>query len=182
VPNGAHFSPLVGATHGDGVSFWQPGGIASPGVEVVAESGGTSTMNSEIQAAINAGTAATLLGAPGVNVELGMSSFEFTADLANPLLTLLTMFAPSPDWFTGVHDYQLLAGENGDWLQSVEIPLVPYDAGTDSGADFTSPNSNTAPQQPIFSLENDPAFMPSLLIGIGVDPVPAAGLLLERID
>ena len=182
VPGNAHFSALVGATHSDGVSFWQPGGISSPGVEVVAESGETGTMQNEIQSAINAGTAANLLTAAGVDDELGMSSFEFTADLANPLLTLLTMLAPTPDWFTGVHDYDLLAGENGDWLQSVQIPLRPYDAGTDSGTDFTSPNSDTNPQEPIFSLENDANFLPSLLIGIGADPVPLAGLLLERID
>ena len=39
IPNDAHFSPLVGCSHGSGYVMWQSGAPASPGVESVAETG-----------------------------------------------------------------------------------------------------------------------------------------------
>lgn len=36
--------------------------------------------------------------------------------------------------------------ETGKWLTSVEALLVPYDAGTDSGATYTAANAATSPQ------------------------------------
>ena len=39
LPGGAHFSPLVGCSHGSGYVMWREGALASPGVELVAETG-----------------------------------------------------------------------------------------------------------------------------------------------
>ena len=39
LPNNAHFSPLVGCTHGADYVMWRAGTKASPGVESVAETG-----------------------------------------------------------------------------------------------------------------------------------------------
>jgi hypothetical protein len=50
-PTGAHFSPLIGVTHNDQVTFWESGGIASSGIEQMAETGGTSILQSEFNAA-----------------------------------------------------------------------------------------------------------------------------------
>ena len=41
VPTGAHFSPLSGAVHNSGATFWSAGGTASLGIEAVAELGNT---------------------------------------------------------------------------------------------------------------------------------------------
>ena len=38
-PTGAHFSPLIGASHSAMFQFWTPGGMASEGVKEVAEKG-----------------------------------------------------------------------------------------------------------------------------------------------
>ena len=38
-PSGAHFSPLVGASHSTSYHFWRAGELASPGVKLVAERG-----------------------------------------------------------------------------------------------------------------------------------------------
>ena len=46
----AHFTILIGAVHNSNVTFWQSGGMASAGIESMAETGGTSTLRSEIQA------------------------------------------------------------------------------------------------------------------------------------
>jgi hypothetical protein len=50
-PTGAHFSPLIGVTHNDQVTFWESGDIASSGIEQMAETGGTSILQSEFNAA-----------------------------------------------------------------------------------------------------------------------------------
>ena len=39
LPRGAHFSPLVGCSHGSDYVMWRTGGKASSGVESVAETG-----------------------------------------------------------------------------------------------------------------------------------------------
>ena len=52
-PSGAHFSPLIGAVHNDQVSFWVDGGLATPGIEQMAETGATTAMRSEIHTALS---------------------------------------------------------------------------------------------------------------------------------
>ena len=39
LPSGAHFSPLVGCSHGSDYVMWREGAKATPGVESVAETG-----------------------------------------------------------------------------------------------------------------------------------------------
>lgn len=50
--------------------------------------------------------------------------------------------------------------ENGQWIESKEINLYPYDAGTDSGATYTSPDQPTLPLEAIRRIKpnnpNDP--------------------------
>lgn len=54
---------------------------------------------------------------------------------------------PSPDWFVGVDSLNLCEG--GKWKQEVTLDLQPFDAGTDSGFTFSSPNYPTVPQENI---------------------------------
>ncbi|CAB4015183.1 Hypothetical predicted protein [Paramuricea clavata] len=72
-----------------------------------------------------------------------------------PLVSFITMIAPSPDWFVGVHDYNLCNTTTGKWLDSRTRDLPPYDAGTDSGPRFGSPNQITNPKEDIHLLTNN---------------------------
>jgi len=149
-PPGAHFSPLVGATHTDQVNFWDNGGIASAGIESMAETGSTLALRNEFDAAgDNADTTIITSGTLSSNTVSG----TFMVNESHSLVTLVTMVAPSPDWFVGVHDLQLRA--EGEWLSSLTVDLFAYDAGTDSGSNFLSNNNNTSPQDPI-ALLGDP--------------------------
>lgn len=56
LPGGAHFTTLIGATHQPGQPLWSPGTLASEGIENVAETGDISALETEIDAAIAAGT------------------------------------------------------------------------------------------------------------------------------
>ena len=152
-PPNPHFSPLIGSTHSDGVVFWETGSPASPGIEAMSEVGATSPLDAEVQAAIAAGTAERLIRGEGINSP-GTTSVELRVSRDFPLVTLVSMLAPSPDWFVGVGGLSLI--ENGDWVAEKTIALVLYDAGTDSGRSFRSRNSDTRPQEPITRLEGFP--------------------------
>jgi hypothetical protein len=153
-PGNPHFSPLIGGTHSDGVVFWEPGETASPGIEAMAEEGATSPLASEVRAAIAAGTAERVIQGGGVSRSPGTASLEFQVSEDYPLVSLVSMIAPSPDWFVGVHGLSLI--ENGDWVPEKTMSLAPYDAGSDSGTTYRSRNADTVPPEPIRRLEGPP--------------------------
>lgn len=144
-PPNPHFSPLIGGTHDAGVSFWAPGTLASNGIESMAETGNAGPLASEIDAEIGNGFADQVISGGGTNSP-GSVSVSFTADQNYPMLTLVTMLAPSPDWFVGVHDVPLF--EQGWWVPERVVDLYTYDAGTDLGTDYVSPNADASPALP----------------------------------
>lgn len=146
-PAAAHFSGLIGGTHDDTVQFWTIGGLSSPGMESMAELGGKSTLSSEVSAAIAAGSAGEVVSGGSIFPSPGSASAAFTVSQAHHLVTVVAMIAPSPDWFVGVDGLELLV--NGDWADELIVSLAAYDAGTDDGTTFTSPNADSQPQQPI---------------------------------
>jgi hypothetical protein len=150
----AHFTRLVGGTHNGAVTFWEPGALASPGIERVAEVGSTSMLQSEVQIAIDAGTAkSTLLGASLFSLP-NSTSFTFSVDASHPLVSLASMVAPSPDWFVGVSNLSLR--EQGQWRGQVEVELAAYDAGTEQGSQFSLSNPASSPQEVIRKLVTGP--------------------------
>jgi hypothetical protein len=146
-PGSAHFSPLVGGTHAAGAVFWREGGLASRGIEDMAERGRTSPFDQEMAAAIPNGTAERIFTGGGIDKSPGTVSLEFDISQRFSLVTLVSMIAPSPDWFVGVSGLPLF--ENGQWIDQRRVELVPWDAGTDSGSTFFSPDQVTSPHAPI---------------------------------
>uniref|UniRef100_A0A3B3RW82 Spondin 2b, extracellular matrix protein n=1 Tax=Paramormyrops kingsleyae TaxID=1676925 RepID=A0A3B3RW82_9TELE len=64
-----------------------------------------------------------------------------------PQLSFIIRIVPSPDWFVGVDSLNLCEGDQ--WKESISLDLHPYDAGTDSGFTFSSPNFETIPQEKV---------------------------------
>lgn len=62
-------------------------------------------------------------------------------------LSFIVRIVPSPDWFVGADSVDLCDGDH--WKENVSLELFPYDAGTDSGFTFSSPNFETVPQDKI---------------------------------
>lgn len=145
VPGNAHFTTLAVATHNSSVTFWRVGEKATGGVEILAETGGTSTFINEVNASPHKDQAFTQSVSFGGT---GTASFELTAKRSHPLLTLLTMIGPSPDWFVGLSGYSLLDGDS-NWLNQANIDLFPYDAGTEDGTSFSLSNPDTNPKENI---------------------------------
>lgn len=151
-PSGSeHFSPLVGAVHSDSVSFWASGETASRGIEQMAETGGTGLLVNEIRAAMPDDALSIVRGGGLSTSPASTTTSEIVVTLDHPLITLVTMIAPSPDWFVGTAG-QSLQNEFGQWMDEVTVVLYPYDSGTDDGSSYRSPNADSSPKQPIRSL------------------------------
>jgi hypothetical protein len=163
-PDDPHFSPLIGGTHKATVTFWQPGALASPGIQRMAEAGARSPLSTEIEAAIAAGQAEVVITRDGQFDSPDRVTIEFTVSQQFPLVTLVTMVAPSPDWFVGVGGLPLF--ENGAWREEVQVELFAYDAGTDSGRSFMSADEETRPHVPIARISGFP-----FLVGSQVPPL-----------
>ena len=140
-----HWSPLSGTVHNVQVKFWETDQLASAGIESMAETGSTTALESEIQTAKESAYSQGLIKTSSIGSGAGETSIEFATSDAYPLLTLVSMIAPSPDWFVGVHDLAL-QDSDGNWINSQTINLKLYDAGTDLGTTFTSANSDSSEQ------------------------------------
>ena len=149
MPGNAHFSPLIGAVHNEDLEVWRPGRTASPELEQVAEIG----VNRRMRAFLERRGAQVLEwfeknpGRGGT----ARTTIEFEATRDHHRVTLVTMIAPSPDWFVGVAGLDLL-DRQGEWLTSREVDLFPYDAGTEEGTEFSLDNAATVPRGTITSI------------------------------
>ena len=169
-----HFTILFGALHNSDYVLYEIGGLASRGLESVAEVGGTSILRSEVTDEISAGRADTIVQFGGINAGEGRASIRISANLDFPLLSLATMVAPSPDWFVGLSSQSLL-DESGDWIQHMEIPVHPLDAGTEEGSRFSLNNPASSPHEPISLLTRAP-------FAASRNYPPIATFLIERVN
>lgn len=176
-PGGAHFTNLIGGTHNASARFWELGGLATPGIEAMAERGQITPLDTEVRTAIAAGTAWSVVEAPGLALLPATSRDTFSVNSDFPLLTLTSMIAPSPDWFVGVDSLPLY--ENGQWQPLITVDLFPYDSGTDSGVFFDSPNADSQPREPISPLGAPFTGLPRMgTLTFTLVPEPTSGLLL----
>ena len=153
-PTAAHFSGLIGATHSDQVVFWREGQLASPGIQAMAELGSKSPLSDQIAAAVSAGTAQYELSGGGIRPSPGQVSLDLQISDTHPLVTLVSMIAPSPDWFVGVAGLPLL--RNDRWVDSLTVELHGWDAGTDNGTTYAAMDAPAMPHVRISPLEDGP--------------------------
>ena len=148
VPGGAHFTTLAGAAVNADADLWVPGELASSGLENLAELGQTSTFLAEIAAKTEAGDAGESITSSGTGAT-GTSVFELTVSRDLPNFTFGSMVAPSPDWFVGLSEFPLLDSE-GRWIEDTgDMGLPAWDAGTETGNQFSLSGTATNPAQPI---------------------------------
>jgi hypothetical protein len=141
LPSGWHSSPAVLAAHRSAGDMFAPGVVASPGIENMAETGSTFALLAELSATPTVGDVDTGRGID----RTGSDTLEVAVDGTNGYLSLVTMLAPSPDWFVGFPALQVY--DRDGWLERIVVDLQPYDAGTDSGTQFRSGNVDTQPRQ-----------------------------------
>ncbi|KAM7165008.1 spondin-1 [Macrochelys suwanniensis] len=155
-----HWSAIIGGSHSKNYVLWEYGGYASEGVKQVAELGSPVKMEEEIRQ--QSDEVLTVIKAKAqwpawqpLNVRAAPSA-EFSVDRTRHLMSFLTMLGPSPDWNVGLSAEDLCTKDCG-WVQKVVQDLIPWDAGTDSGVTYESPNKPTIPQEkirPLTSLDH----------------------------
>ena len=89
------------------------------------------------------------------------------------LVSIVTMIAPSPDWFVGIHDKDFCDSNSGMWLENPSYDLLLWDSGTDDGTTFKSPNAKTDPAVNIFQITKDTPNTPFM----GVNPIPTLAVM-----
>lgn len=138
-PSNAHFSPMIGLSHLAGVDVINVGLTATKGVKSMAETGSTTLLIKEFDALhVQTYSLDTLVGkgfsSPGSN------KAEIGVEKGRHMVSIFSMIAPSPDWFVAA-SVSLIDPIDGKWYDEIIVHATAYDAGTDSGESFTSPNS-----------------------------------------
>lgn len=179
-----HWSALIGASHSRSYVLWEYGGYASEGVRQVAELGSPIRMEEEIrqkgdEVLTVIKTKAQWPAWQPLNLRAAPSA-EFSVDRSRHLMSFLTMLGPSPDWNVGLSGEDLCTKDCG-WVQRLVTDLIPWDAGTDSGITYESPNKPLMPQEkirPLTSLDHpqSPFYDPE-----GGAITPVARVVVERI-
>jgi len=145
-PSGAHFSGMIGASHNAKYSIFAVGRRPTPGLERLSEEGKHSPLNTEIRTAIDQGSALMLFESGGLKNWKDSMVSTVRVDPAHPLVSVVNMVAPSPDWFTGASDVNL--AENGAWVARRTLTLPAYDSGGDDGKTYNAPDRDTNPKKP----------------------------------
>ncbi len=160
LPSNAHWSDLVGVNHNSSITFLELDGIATTGVENIAEVGNQSVFQTmEVQNAIDANFAEQFFDAGNLFLSSGSNTIVYTGLEVSehfPLLTMLSMIAPSPDWMIAITSLSLR--ENNSWKPSIIIDLFPFDAGTEDGNTYSLSNPATNPQDVITNISGVPPF------------------------
>jgi hypothetical protein len=147
-PSNPHFSPLVGWVHQKDNTFFDTGKIATDGIKIMAEVGGTSTLVEDLQALIDQKKGLKTYVGGGLGNGVGNISLDITINNEFPAVSFATMLAPSPDWYIAVVNV-VLTDDDGDFIETKTIHGGVYDAGTDSGTTFTAANNISNPRENI---------------------------------
>ena len=164
-PEQPHMSGLIGATHNSRYVLFRDGHTASSGLELVAENGRVKTLRAEFAEALRRGRLGTMIDGPNLEQAPGRISTTFTATKTHPLLSFVTMIAPSPDWFTGSADIALTAEDT--WIEEAEIVLWAWDSGTDGGQTYEAPDDDMQPRQSIRLLASPHFLRTRGLVAVG---------------
>ena len=100
-------------------------------------------MYNEVDKMIKPGFVSNVYKTGAVSTPGGYTSTKIMVQNMYSMVSLITMIAPSPDWFVGVDSYDL-CGMNG-WKEKVTMDLLPWDAGTENGQTYSLNNAPTMP-------------------------------------
>ena len=164
-PTDGHMSGIIGATHNHRYVLFRDGYTASSGLELVAENGRVATLRAEFAEAKRRKRIGTEIDGPQIKKVPGSGTMTVKTTKRHPLLSLITMIAPSPDWFTGVADFPL--HRDGKWIDSAELTLWAWDSGTDNGTTYQAEDDDAQPQQSVRLLATPHFLTPQGVVSMG---------------
>ena len=101
------------------------------------------TLYNEVMMMKKPGFVSNVYTTGAVSTPNGYNSTKIMVQNMDSMVSLISMIAPSPDWFVGVDSYDL-CGMNG-WKESVTMDLLPWDAGTGEGLTYRPKTGDTMP-------------------------------------
>ncbi|XP_069488268.1 spondin-2 [Ambystoma mexicanum] len=144
----AQWSSLLGVTHSSDYHMWQKDEYATNGVRDFAEKGDPWSLMKEVEAAgEKLQSVHGIFSMDAISSGTGQASAELEVHPRHSLVSFIVRIVPSPDWFVGTDSVNLCSGNH--WKDQMSLELYPYDAGTDSGFTFSSPNYATIPQSTV---------------------------------
>ena len=174
-PANPAFSGLVVVVHKPSRAVFGVGEVASAGLKELAETGGASALEIELEAENEEDDVNYIVSSLSTSGGPTQSqSIEVTIDPEKTSITVLSALSPSPDWFVGLDSFSLISGPNS-LVQTSTQTLVPLDAGTDSGTTYTSGDMPTSPQEVIATINTAPLGGGGLSSSIGT-------IFIERTD
>lgn len=135
-PSNAHFSPMVGLSHVTGLDVIRVGLSPTEGVKSMAETGKTDLLDKEFLKLHNQTYSLDRMIGKSFTSP-GNNKAQIGVERGKHQVTILSMIAPSPDWFVAVTT-SLLDPSDNEWYDEVIVHASVYDAGTDSGLSFKS--------------------------------------------
>jgi hypothetical protein len=141
-----HFSGLIGTAHNADFHLFMEGQMPTPGLERLSEEGKHDPLDKEINDAIAAGKALALTESDPLKDFSQTAKTEVLVDDAHPMVSLVAMIAPSPDWFAGVSDVKLM--ENGSWVATKTVDVQAWDSGGDDGTTYLADDKDNDPKKP----------------------------------
>ena len=152
-PEGVGTAPHIAFfAHPMGESLWELGGMASPGLKVLAETGESADLLAEAEAA---GYTVIFSSEEEITALLTSDDPMIEVEHDQPCFSYAQMIAPSTDWFVGFSSV-CTVDENGEWMHDVELEAYAFDAGTAMGEDFMLKAEGGDTMEPITYLEVEP--------------------------
>ena len=111
------------------------------------------TLYNEVDKMIKPGFVSNVYETGAVSTPGGYTSTKIMVQNMYSMVSLITMIAPSPDWFVGVDSYDL-CGING-WKETMTMNLLPWDAGTENGQTYRLNNMATDPVDVIMRITSN---------------------------
>ena len=157
---GLFFSPPVAVSHSNRVSLLTVRGLASPQVEEIAENGNNAPLVTLARSLESPGLVRSVSTADGPTGPGKSTTLTVTVDCERPFVTMLGMIAPSPDWIVQVSNRNMFSERSSRFVSWSSGDLIAYDAGVDSGREFTDPadpslDDPTMPPKNIAPLRED---------------------------
>jgi len=173
-PKNPHWSPPVVVSHDLEYFLFREGENATEGLESVAETGNTKKLIDEMKDAgdsILTRKVGNLMD--GFSFKDSQKIKNIKLDGSHPYLSMISMVAPSPDWFTGLNDFDMRNG-TGFWFQEVILDLFPWDAGTDAGTTYKSSDDDNDETVAQLTIDNIPQSSKVFESPEGVTVLPVA--------
>lgn len=137
-PQNAGFSKMFLMAHSGSTGVFRTGVNASDGLENYVENGDISTLDLE-HTPINENDPITIRRIGNDIGPTATDAIEITITPNTPLLSFVSKISPSPDWFVGIDSFSLV-NPDSSLVEEIELLLTGFDAGTDGGTTYDSPD------------------------------------------